>query len=135
MPVPPAEPIDDVLTSSATPQRPEDGDGERTVDDEVPQPTEAPIRARSERTNARRSGAMGDALLETGRRRARKIAKIQDVPEALRRIGGHVSHRLQLFDSDAAGNPISWGFLFGYSRNSFHRCRASAKPSFGVLSF
>ena len=57
-----------------------------------------------------------DAFLETGRRRARKIAEFQDVPEALRRIGGHVSHRLQLFDSDVAGNPISWGFLFGYSR-------------------
>ena len=36
VPVPPAEPIDDVLTSRVTPQRPEGGDGVRSVVDDDP---------------------------------------------------------------------------------------------------
>ena len=36
MPVPPAEPIEDVLTSRVTPQRPEGGDGVRSVVDDDP---------------------------------------------------------------------------------------------------
>ena len=43
MPLPPAEPIEDVLTSSVRLQRPPGGDGDKTVVDDDPHPVETTV--------------------------------------------------------------------------------------------